>query len=175
MYIQFSSDILIYTIEINRKALLKSNHWKCLFSMFHCIDLHNKDTKTLFCTSTRCTRIFPLGHRVRFEDKVFAWQYHILQPKIFLMKQSCINLNISISIERLPLSRLFRSIILPHHPDTQGIVSTPFSILIAVVFIVKGSLHDPNSPLDLQLTHLRRIPTMKSNTFTCTYISKLFV
>lgn len=169
MYIRFSSDILTYTIEIRRKVLRRSNHWKRLFSMFHCIDPRNKDTETLFCTSTRCTRIFPLGHRVHFEDKVFAWQYHILEAKISLTKQSRINLNISISTERLPLSRLFRSIILPHHPDTQGIVSTPFSILIAVVFIVKGSLHDPNSPLDLQLTHLRRIPIMKSNTFTRTF------
>lgn len=48
--------------------------------------------------------------------------------------------------------------IFPHHPETQGTASTPFSSAICVEFMVKGSLQEPSSPLDLQLTHLRRIP-----------------
>lgn len=66
-----------------------------------------------------------------------------------------------VSIECLPLFKPCRSIILPHQPDAQGTVSTPFSISIAVEFIVKGSLQDPRSPLDLQFTHLRRSPKME--------------
>lgn len=50
--------------------------------------------------------------------------------------------------------------IFPHHPDTHGTASMPFSSAICVEFIVKGSLHEPKSPLDLQLTHLRRMPVI---------------
>lgn len=59
---------------------------------------------------------------------------------------------------KVPLFKFGDSIILPHHPEAQGIVSTPCSFSINVIFVVKGSLHDPNSPLDLQLTHLRNKP-----------------
>lgn len=50
--------------------------------------------------------------------------------------------------------------IFPHHPETHGTASMPFSSAICVEFIVKGSLHEPRSPLDLQVTHLRRMPAI---------------
>ena len=61
----------------------------------------------------------------------------------------------------LPLLRLRLSIILTHQPDAQGTASKPFSFSICVALYEKGSLHDPNSPLDLQLTHLLKVPDQK--------------
>ncbi|KAG8038039.1 hypothetical protein G9C98_006364 [Cotesia typhae] len=58
----------------------------------------------------------------------------------------------------VPLFKLGDSIIFPHQPEAQGIVLTPCSFSISVMFDVKGSLHEPRSPLDLHLTHLFSFP-----------------
>lgn len=65
--------------------------------------------------------------------------------------------------------------IFPHHPETHGTASTPFSNAICVEFIVKGSLHEPSSPLDLQLTHLRRMPVRDATIGTVTFTLRIYI
>lgn len=50
------------------------------------------------------------------------------------------------------------SIILEHHPDAQGMISTPFNFPLIVALKLKSSLQSPNSPLDLHLKHCRTAP-----------------
>lgn len=66
------------------------------------------------------------------------------------------------NVSFLPLFRFSDSMILPHQPEAHGSILMPGSFTVSVEFIVKGSLHEPNSPLDLQLTHLFRFPKTSS-------------